>query len=377
MKQKRDPFGRFLPSTNPNARKRKKKTPKLTAQQVASGGSSVNKPPTPVNHVGLVLDCSGSMESVWSDVIRELKANINTVRGESIKLGQTTDLTLTTFGDLVNTVFQNKSISEAQLPDYLQPNLGMTALYDATADCISKLQQNRDINDANTSCLLLVFTDGDENASKRWRADELKVLIQNLQKTDRWSFCFVVPPGAKGEITQRLGLPDGNVIEWEQTSAGVKAVTNSITRGVSSYYAGRSVGVSATKGFFTADLNNVSVRDVQNKLDDIAGEVRILNVPKEVKIKDFVEAELGRYVIGSAFYQLSKDEKLSHKKQILVMERGKKAVYGGAQARKLLNIPAGQDIKVRPGNLGALDLFVQSESVNRLLVRGTKLIVRV
>ena len=53
-----------------------------------------------------------------------------------------------------------------------------------------------------------------------------------------------------------------------------------------------------------------------------------------------------------------------------------KAVFGGTDARSVLGIPEGQNLKIKPGNHGNFDIFVQSTSLNRKLVRGTKLLVK-
>ncbi len=248
---------------------------------------------------------------------------------------------------------------------------------DAVEQTVNSLEKIHSTRDTDTSFLMIVLTDGEENNSKYTDGPRLKSHIERLQKTDRWSFAFVVPPGCKNMITGKLGLPEGNVIEWTQSSEGARYAGDSITRGVSHYYTTRSMGASSTKGFFTTDLSSVKMKDVQNKLDDIQSKVKVLEVPREVAIRDFVESKLGHYTLGSAYYELTKDEEVSPQKDVLLMEKGKKAVYGGIYARSLLNLPAGQVVKVRPGNHSNFSIFVRSDSVNRKLVRGTKVVVRV
>jgi len=55
------------------------------------------------------------------------------------------------------------------------------------------------------------------------------------------------------------------------------------------------------------------------------------------------------------------------------MEKGKSEVYG-PDARDLIGLPAGGTEKVIPGNHANYDIYIQSTSNNRRLVRGTKLI---
>lgn len=371
---KRDKYGKFISAKASKPSNKPSKKPKLTAQQIASKSSKTSSN-LPTTHAAMVIDCSGSMQGIWPTTLSELKRNVNTIRGESIRTGQGTTLTATAFGSHVKALFTGEPIQDAKLPENLYPNMGWTALYDAVDSTIERLSKLPSSDE--TSFIVIVLTDGEENQS-RVQANELRNMIQRLQRTDRWSFAFLVPPGQKSLITTTLGLPSGNVVEWEQTDRGARTASASVTRGLSSYYSMRSSGQRSTKGFFTTDLSKVDASAVKRKLVDISKEVKIWPVPRETTIQDFVEDKLGtgRYVLGSAYYQLSKDELVESTKDILVAEKGKKTIYGGYNARTLLGLPTG-DVKLRPGNHANLDIFVQSRSVNRKLVRGTKLVVRV
>ncbi len=84
------------------------------------------------------------------------------------------------------------------------------------------------------------------------------------------------------------------------------------------------------------------------------------------------------YIPGSVFYQLTKTEKIQPQKMVLIMKKGGKGIYGGDEARGLIGLPASEDwieAKVKPGNHANFEIFVQSSSINRKLVRGTKVLV--
>jgi hypothetical protein len=64
-------------------------------------------------------------------------------------------------------------------------------------------------------------------------------------------------------------------------------------------------------------------------------------------------------VPGSAFYALTKEEKkVQPNKQILVMVKGQKSVYGGAEARRLLGLPSNKTVRVVPGNHANFDIYI-------------------
>lgn len=79
---------------------------------------------------------------------------------------------------------------------------------------------------------------------------------------------------------------------------------------------------------------------------------------------------------GAAFYQLTKAEKnVQSWKYILIRRKGSGEVYAGREdVRRMLGLPVGVDVGVNPGNHGDYDIFVQSASVNRKLVRGTDVV---
>jgi hypothetical protein len=111
-----------------------------------------------------------------------------------------------------------------------------------------------------------------------------------------------------------------------------------------------------------------------------AGKYVLIPVDQQTSIRDFVTRAGHQYRTGCAFYELSKREKIQANKQIAVAEKdpvtgrttGK--VFSGPAARQLLGLPQ-TEVTVTPGSNAAYTVFVQSTSVNRKLVPGTKLLV--
>jgi len=150
--------------------------------------------------------------------------------------------------------------------------------------------------------------------------------------------------------------------------------SQAVSTGISSYYTNRSSGQRSVKDFFVTDLSKVAPMTVQKTLEDIRNKVNIWTVPHECEIRIFCEEKSKQtYKKGNAFYQLMKTETVQSYKQIILIEKGKDAVYAGEDARKILGLPAG-NVKVKPGNHANWDIFVQSTSVNRKLVRGTSVV---
>jgi hypothetical protein len=221
----------------------------------------------------------------------------------------------------------------------------------------------------------MVITDGEENSSRKWSGVALGQKIRQLQATDHWTFTFRVPQGY-GRRLASLGIPAGNIQEWEQTERGIRESSVYTQQAVSQFYSARKSGIRATDQFY-ANLRNVSRSTVKSVLNDISREVQIWPVKTGgYQIRDFVEGKLRHSMaLGSAFYQLNKPEKaVQSYKQIAIRDKKTGAVYSGRAARDLLNLPDQGTIRLSPGDHGDYDIFVQSTSVNRKLVAGTEVL---
>ncbi len=365
---KRDANGRFLSKGNKASRKRKPKAPKAPQATVQAKQLT--------NRFVICLDSSGSMQGIQAAAVAAFNKNVQAIIDGAAKSGQISTVSFYTFGEgmgEVRTKFFNEGVSSLRPlgQNEFRPQ-GNTPLFDCVGTAIEHLRNLQD--SPETSYVIIVITDGAENASNRYDRNKLSTLMREVTGTDRWTFAFLVPPGSKEYMARNLGIPEGNVQEWEATTQGMNTAAYSTTLGISSYYQARSVGKTSTKGFFTTNLSNVTANQVQRKLTDIRDRVSIWGVDKgEVQIRDFVQARGAAYQPGNAYYQLTKDELVQAYKQVLLVEKGKGSVYAGADARYLLNLP-NQDVKVRPGNHANWDVFIQSTSNNRKLVRGTKLV---
>lgn len=107
-----------------------------------------------------------------------------------------------------------------------------------------------------------------------------------------------------------------------------------------------------------------------------ADKYMVINVRKDrAVIKEICESWTQKpYVVGSAYYQLTKKEKIQASKNILIKHKKNGKVYEGDAARKLLGLPD-YEVKCEPASLPDWSIYIQSGSVNRLLAANTELIV--
>lgn len=329
---------------------------------------------TSITFVATVLDNSSSM----SKLINKVKPVVNmihtSVQRNSLQSKMPASVSMYTFDDIVRTQFENTPSEEVPSFDRYSPS-GMTALFAGLKHAIDRLEAFGTLVKGDKAFLVNVITDGEENASQV-NIPFLVGLMKELMINGDWTFTFQVPVGKAAAFSRCYNIPMGNIREWEQTNEGTQTVADSMDVGLTSYFSDRSLGKKATQDFYQTDASKLTDTKVNRALDDVTKQFRVMAVPAEAAIKDFVESKTKKpYVIGSSYYELTKTEKVQANKKVLLMKIGEKTVYGGPGARSLIGIPEGVAVKVVPGNHSAYKIYVESTSVNRKLVRGTKVLL--
>lgn len=321
-----------------------------------------------------IFDRSGSMDVCRDAVISGYNEFVQdqqkkTTKGTPFIEGAETTMSLTFFDTTCERVFHDQPISSVKklTRGSYSPN-GSTALYDAVVETIKSVKVV-----PGQRVLCVIQTDGEENASRRYRQRDVADLIKAQTAEGNWTFVFLGANQDAWAVAQKLNIPQGNTMSYVGDAAGTTTMFAS-TRQIAREYLGSPA--MATTSFFT-DLSTLVPKEVRTELVDLRSQVKVWQVEKEHEIKPFVEFHTGvPYSPGTAYYQLTKKETIQPNKDILLMEKQGKAVYGGTEARVLLGFPKGVNARVTPGNHANWDIFVQSKSTNRKLVRGTKLIYK-
>lgn len=321
----------------------------------------------------LVVDDSGSVISYRHEMNASINKTIADLKAEAYRFGIAIEMSLYYFsGFSTKPAFRHVDVRDVK-PEGLRWPDGGTPLFSAVEDAIND-HLKPEAYDEDVSYLVTVITDGDDNQSRDRSGNTMKDLIRRVQGTDRWTIAFEMPPGTKNKFCNTYGIHPGNCVEWELSGRGVQETTVRRTAAVQNYTASVSKGTRSMSTFYT-DLSGVNVNDLKKNLANLQDQVKTFQVAAEADIRPFIEAKTGLpYEAGSVFYQLTKPETIQDTKKLLIKEKNGRAMFGGAEARKLLGLPQGQDCRVRPGNHGNFDLFVQSTSVNRKLVRGTTVV---
>lgn len=329
-------------------------------------------------YFGIIRDDSGSMHPIREAAKNDYNSIVETVKVASAQENISTLVSVVRCGGGFFNEITCKPI--AQMNSMRSGEYGAggydTPLYDAVDDLINQFSKVPDFEDPEVTFIIMATTDGYDNASRK-TASHVAERIKQLQGTDRWTVVFRVPKGHAKTLV-RAGFDAGNILEWDTTAAGMSKAATVSSQAVSDFYVNRIAGVKSTRTFYSS-LNDVSAAEVKAVLSDISSEVTLWPVSEKdsgTQIRTFVEKKQNGSPMlkGAAFYQLTKTEdNIQDYKLISVRDKDTGAIYCGPAARNLLGLPHVGNARVRPGDHGKFDVFIQSTSVNRKLLPNTQL----
>lgn len=233
-----------------------------------------------VTYVCFVMDHSGSMgEKVKEDITKAEMAKSN-FSEQLVALRKETDnietrVSVIEFDDIPNIVGVNAEIRELLDTGYHKFKGywfgGLTALYDAIMEAIDLVKKQMDAEKRkDKSALIIIQTDGQENASKEYPKEEGRITIKNeiekLEKTGLWTFTFLGENIDK-ELIHSIGIKAGNAMIYDNSARGYLMANQSTIHGVKAYYAARKSGLTQTENFHDHDMN----AEIKAKLEEENG----------------------------------------------------------------------------------------------------------
>lgn len=194
----------------------------------------------------IILDESGSMQSIKKEAIDSVNETIQTIRSaEQENENQEHFVSLITFNNEVKTVYDcvpAVEVREFSLKNY-HPNC-CTALYDAMGMSLNALHPKVAEEDR---ILVTIVTDGYENASREYSSEAIKALVDELKK-EGWVFAYI---GANQNVERTAAtISITNTMVFHTTSEGTKKMTQSVNKSRKKFFARLS------KGSFNAAVEN-------------------------------------------------------------------------------------------------------------------------
>ena len=155
-------------------------------------------------HICFVLDESGSMYNSVDDVIGGFQKLIDEQKGE--KNGECI-ISLYRFSDTVKKDYIGKPVDEVSKLIY-SPG-GCTAMNDGVGtaiDEIGKWLSDMDESERPSKNMIVIMTDGQENASKEYNFDTVKTKIKHQEEKYSWTFVYMGTNLQDLKDANRLGI---------------------------------------------------------------------------------------------------------------------------------------------------------------------------
>lgn len=193
-------------------------------------------------HISIILDRSGSMESIRNDTIGGFNAFLDAQKKEP---GDAT-LTLVQFDsqDPYEVIYDFKAVKD--IPELTRERYvprGGTPLLDALGRGINDLEQKiSDLpEDARPSKLVMaIVTDGQENSSQEFRKEQIAKMIREHREKDNWQFVFLSSDLDSMADAHEYGIADDTSRKFNKDKAGTEEAWDSLTDSVKIYRIGFS-----------------------------------------------------------------------------------------------------------------------------------------
>ena len=182
--------------------------------------------------IWFLLDRSGSMQGLTEDVVGGFN---QFVADQVLKPGKAR-LTAVQFDgtDPFEMIVDARRINDVPelTSDVYQPR-GVTPLYDALGHLIKsadrRISYRAEKGRPEEDQLVIVFTDGLENASTKFERSKIFELIQDRMNAG-WTFVFMGANQDSYAEGHKIGLVDGNVQNYAATPESVKVAFSSVSR---------------------------------------------------------------------------------------------------------------------------------------------------
>lgn len=171
-------------------------------------------------HNLIILDESGSMESIKKNIIAGFNELVQTVQGIQEQFPEQEHfITMFTFNGFGHKIlhFIDPVTKLKKINDERYHPAASTPLYDAIGSAVAKLKQVV-ANQTKCNVLVTILTDGEENASVEYSAAAIKKIIEEL-KEQNWTFTYI---GTDHDVTRVAhSISINNTISFAKNSIGL------------------------------------------------------------------------------------------------------------------------------------------------------------
>ena len=190
-----------------------------------------------LTHIYLLLDRSGSMQSIKADTEGGFAAFVEEQRhtpGEC-------RVTLAQFDNHYDVVYVDRPIADVPALD-LQPR-GSTALLDAMGRSITEAGTKLAVlpeDQRPDTVIVAIMTDGHENASQEWTHPAIKSLVEQQTELYGWQFLYMGADQDAIEVGRNIGIKADHSVTYGRGKS--QDVMSSASAKIAEYRTARAAG---------------------------------------------------------------------------------------------------------------------------------------
>ena len=181
-----------------------------------------------------IIDKSGSMAGMQHQAVEGFNVQVKTLQElKQTYPDQDYTVSLTFFNENVRDIISNGKVEQLvpMNPKTFLPN-GSTALLDAIGKSIYQIKSDFGpaLSNDEASVVMVIITDGEENASRFYTYHEIARMIKELDETEKWTFSFLGADLDAIHTSQMLNIRRENVISFSKSdySGMMEDVSDSI-----------------------------------------------------------------------------------------------------------------------------------------------------
>lgn len=170
-----------------------------------------------------ILDKSGSMYGLEGDTIGGFNSFIEKQKeaeGEAL----VSTVLFSNSSKVIHDRVPLSEIADMTRADYSVD--GCTALIDAIGDAVHHITNVHKYireEDVPEHTIFVIITDGMENASHKWKSDDVKKLIEKKRAEDGWQFIFLGANIDAAETAAHIGIDRKMAVDYSCNSEGTRA----------------------------------------------------------------------------------------------------------------------------------------------------------
>ena len=169
-----------------------------------------------------IIDKSGSMAGMQHQAVEGFNVQVKTLQElKQAYPDQDYTVSLTFFNENLRDIISNGKVEQLvpMNPKTFLPN-GSTALLDAIGKSIYQIKSDFGpaLSNDEASVVMVIITDGEENASRFYTYHEIARMIKELDETEKWTFSFLGADLDAIHTSKMLNIRRENVISFSKSN---------------------------------------------------------------------------------------------------------------------------------------------------------------